>query len=181
MTNISRFTGRDLDSLRIMGALDRCSVEIILGVARRCSYGAPQVLLCAPEKGARPFPTTFWLVCPHLAKIAGRVESRNGVSAMEAELASRGEEWRLYNLSHARMRLSLLPDRRRAFLLRYSRRMYDSIRGGGVGGVANFPRRSVKCVHLQIASYLGTGRHPAADWLDRNVPSWNCPDGICSP
>jgi hypothetical protein len=34
---------------------------------------------------------------------------------------------------------------------------------------------------LQIASYLGTGRHPAAEWLNGNVPSWNCSNGICEP
>jgi hypothetical protein len=58
--------------------------------------------------------------------------------------------------------------------------MFDAIRLGGVGGIARYSRGAVKCVHLQMASYLGAGNHPAGDWLDRHTGSWECAGGYCS-
>jgi len=167
-----------------MGLLDKLKVEIILGVARRCSHGAPQVLVCAAEKKARPFPTTFWLVCPHLVRVAGMLESRNGVASMESNIIKSesdagGGEWARYNLRHAALRLALLPRARKVFLSRYERRRFDAIRRGGVGGIADFSRR-VKCIHLQLASYLGMGYHPASAWITRHVGEWECGDGFCA-
>ncbi|MCL2683788.1 MAG: DUF501 domain-containing protein, partial [Synergistaceae bacterium] len=109
-----------------MGIAGKLRVEIILGVARRCSYGIPQVLICAAEKRARPFPTTFWLVCPHLVRVAGMLESRNGVASMESEIMKSGLDavggvWWKYNLSHAALRFSLMPRMRKIFLSRYGR------------------------------------------------------------
>ena len=184
MIKTSPFSPKDLESLCRMGLSGRLSTEIILAVARRCSYGAPQVLMCAPEKRARPFPTTFWLVCPHLTRKAGALESENGVASMESEImASKPgagiSGQRRYNLRHAALRLALMPETRKNFLLRYRRRRYDAIRRGGAGGTADYSCR-VKCIHLQLASYLGMGYHPAYDWMKRRVGAWECGDGICA-
>ena len=167
-----------------MGLSGKLKAEIILGVALRCSYGAPQVLICAAEKRARPFPTTFWLVCPHLSGVAGTLESLKGVASMESEVIKSeseggGGEWAMYNLRHAALRMALLPKARKVFLSRYERRRFDAIRRGGVGGIADFSCR-VKCIHLQLASYLGMGYHPASDWIARHVGVWECGDGFCA-
>ena len=167
-----------------MGLSDKLKTEIILGVARRCSYGAPQVLICAAEKRARPFPTTFWLVCPHLVCAAGMLESKNGVASMESEIMNcesdaERSEWARYNLRHAALRLALLPRARKVFLARYEKRRFGAIRRGGVGGIADFSCR-VKCIHLQLASYLGMGYHPASAWIKRHVEVWECGDGFCA-
>jgi len=164
-----------------MGLSDKLKMEIILGVARRCSHGAPQVLFCAAEKRARPFPTTFWLVCPHLVRAAGMLESRNGVASIESHImksepGAGRDGWARYNLRHAALRMALLPRARKVFLSRYERRRFDAIRRGGVGGIADFSRR-VKCIHLQLASYLGMGYHPASAWIERHVEVWECGDG----
>jgi hypothetical protein len=37
----------------------------------------------------------------------------------------------------------------------------------------------VKCLHLQIASYLGARFHPASDWLESSVSSWECDGCQC--
>jgi hypothetical protein len=167
-----------------MGLLGKLKIEVILGVARRCSYGIPQVLICAAEKRALPFPTTFWLICPHLVRVAGMLESRNGVAAMESEimkseLNARCGEWARYNLCHAMLRIALMTRARKVFLSRYERRRFDVIRRGGVGGIADFSCR-VKCIHLQLASYLGMGYHPVSAWMRRHVEVWECGEGFCA-
>jgi hypothetical protein len=173
------FTQKDRKILDAMGLVGRCSSKIILGVANRCSFGAPRVLACAGEKKALPFPTTFWLVCPHLVRLAGQIESRNGVSAMSSALARHEEEWKNFNLRHARLRVATLRPRRKDFLRRYARGKFDSIRRGGVGGTASFSIGAVKCIHLQMASYLGMGCHPAGEWLSGEVSEWECGYGGC--
>jgi hypothetical protein len=167
--------------LDVMGLSTRCSARIIIGVARRCSHGAPQVLLCEAEKKSQPFPTTFWLICPHLTRLAGQIESQNGVSLLEASLVGQEEVWRRYNLAHVRLRLNTISKVRKIFLRRYGRRRFDAIRLVGMGGIADFTRLCVKCIHLQIASYLGFGYHPALEWLCGVVSRWECDEGICAP
>jgi hypothetical protein len=149
-----------------------------------CSHGGVQVTTCAAFRGGEPFPTTFWLVCPHLEGIAARLESRQGISSLEETLRSRAEAWRRYHMLHSRLRLETLPPARRGFVRARRRRLYDAVRLGGVGGIAYLGRSvsagvAAKCIHLQIASYLALGFHPAADWLDEHVRLWECPGGVC--
>ena len=177
-----RFTERDR-GLLAFGGKERVIITrgTVRGVARRCSHGVPQVLLCEPEKRGKPFPTVFWLTCPHLSRLSGLAESRDGVSMMEEYLLGREDEWRRYHLLHARLRLALMLGPRKSFLRFYKRREFSALRRGGVGGIAVRRFVSVKCVHLQIASYLGTGSHPAAEWLLENIRQWECGTGSCVP
>jgi hypothetical protein len=100
---------------------------------------------------------------------------------MEEYLLGKDEEWRLYHLFHARLRLALMRGARKSYLRFYRRREFCSLRKGGVGGIAVGHGVSVKCLHLQIASYLGTGSHPAAEWLLENIRQWECGMGSCVP
>jgi hypothetical protein len=158
----------------------RVSAGIITGVFR-CRWGFPKVVLCAAEKRARPFPTSFWLLCPYLLRAASALESRNGVEAMQIVLEGRAEEWRRYHMLHAALRLAFMGRVRKKYLRRYARRSYESLRRGGVGGIAPRPGVTVKCLHLQIASYIGVGFHPASDLLERSIPAWECGNGECAP
>jgi len=162
-----------------MGARLNISPAIITGVSRRCGWGFPQVIACEAEKGARPFPTLFWLLCQHLATVAGSLESLNGVAAMESFLAGAPDDWKAYHLLYARVRLGWMRRFRKRFLMRYRPSLYDALRRGGVGGIAPLGKATVKCIHLQIASYLGLGFHPASVWLEDSVPAWECDGGIC--
>ena len=155
--------------------------EIVAGIARRCAHGCPQVLLCEPMRGGAPFPTSFWLVCPHLNTLLGRLEGENGVAGMEASLAGREAAWRAYHRAHAVLRLSLLPAAKRAFLRRYRRPLYRALRRGGIGGIDYIGGGLyAKCLHLQTASFLALGRHPAEDWLRAAVTEWSCAAGTCA-
>ncbi|MDO8963672.1 MAG: DUF501 domain-containing protein [Coriobacteriia bacterium] len=58
-------------------------------VAARCSHGHPVTITVDPllEDGS-PFPTTWWLTCPHLVDEVGAIESRGGAAAWAARVSS---------------------------------------------------------------------------------------------
>jgi hypothetical protein len=67
---------------------DRAIVERQLGrpprafrrVAVRCPFGQPAVTEQAPfDESGRPFPTQFYVTCPHLVAQISRVEAAGGV------------------------------------------------------------------------------------------------------
>jgi len=72
---------------------DRALVERQLGrpprafrrVARRCPFGAPAVTEQDPyDSGGEPFPTTYYLTCPHLVAAVARLEAAGGVERWSA-------------------------------------------------------------------------------------------------
>lgn len=141
--------------------------SIIAGVVR-CKFGKIQVLVCRPVSlRGRLFPTTFWLVCPHLVKKAGMIESHQGVHELEEYMRFRklGREWRRYNFMHQVIRLELMDRETRRFMRRYRNRAFRSLAGSGVGGMRYGENISVKCLHLQTASFIAMGYHPASEWL----------------
>lgn len=86
---------------------DRAVVELQLGrrprafrrVAVRCPYGRPAVTEQEPfDDSGEPFPTTFWLTCPHLVAVVARLEAAGGVerfgrlAAEDPELEASVEE-----------------------------------------------------------------------------------------
>lgn len=160
------------------------SPSLVAGVSRRCGHGFPQVVLCRAMRGSEPFPTSFWLTCPYLERLAGQLESEGGTSRMEAHITSspaRTRCWQRYHLLHASLRLALAGASRREFLRCRRPRIFSSLRGKGVGGISYIDSGVfVKCLHLQIASYLGTGSHPAYQWLNENVGMWECEWGECA-
>ena len=49
-------------------------------VVVRCPYGRPAVTEQAPfDESGEPFPTTYWLTCPHLVAALARLEAAGGV------------------------------------------------------------------------------------------------------
>ncbi len=153
----------------------------VVQIAVRCPWGVPQVLKCAPFRGWWPFPTTFWLSCPWLIKAAGALESENGVSRLEDFLRGDRSAWIDYQMSHGVLRVSMIPEARRSFMRKYRRPLWDVLRKGGIGGI-DYGRSedlSVKCLHLQIASWLALGHHPGGSWLRENLPETHCHDRRC--
>ena len=139
----------------------------------RCRFGGVQVLVCRPfSRKLRPFPTTFWLVCPYLVRLAGEVESKGGVRELEEFMTARNmfHEWRRYNLQHQVIRL-VLAGKCRVFR-KYHAKVFRSVMRSGIGGMKQTGIISVKCLHLQTASFLALGRHPGGEWLRQK--------GLCS-
>src|SRR5688572_15205652 len=76
---------------------DRAAVERQLGrpvraflrVAVRCPYGRPAVTEQAPYAAdGSPFPTTYYLTCPHAIAAVSRVEAAGGVERWSARAAA---------------------------------------------------------------------------------------------
>jgi hypothetical protein len=75
---------------------DRAVVERQLGrtprafrrVVSRCPFGRPAVTEQDPYDAAgEPFPTTYYLTCPHLVAAVARLEAAGGVARWEREVA----------------------------------------------------------------------------------------------
>jgi uncharacterized protein len=123
---------------------DRALVERQLGrpprafrrVAVRCPFGRPAVTEQAPyDDRGEPFPTTYWLTCPHLVAQVSRLEAVGGV-----------ERWTRAAVEDPTLRASL-------------ERANDDQRGLrpeldlGVGG-ARAGAGSLKCLHAHVAFAL---------------------------
>lgn len=148
---------------------DRAVVERQLGrpprafrrVVVRCPFGLPAVT----EQNARddtgtPFPTTFWLTCPHLVRAVSRLEAAGGVERWtrlavdDPELATSLEH------AHAEQR-ALRPE-------------LDL----GIGGAAR-GARALKCLHAHVAFALARPGYGLGEQIVRELgPLW--PPACCS-
>jgi hypothetical protein len=116
-----------------------------LGVAARCPYGRPAVTEQAPyDAGGRPFPTTYWLTCPHLVAAVSRLEADGGVERWSARVAADPE---------LRASLERATERQRALRRRLAGGQAGADDGAsldaGIGG-ASRPER-LKCLHAHVA------------------------------
>jgi uncharacterized protein len=115
-------------------------------VVVRCPFGLPAVTEQEPfDDAGEPFPTTYWLTCPHLAAAVSRLEAAGGVERW-SEAARRDLE-----LAES---LERATDEQRAV----RRELADStaVRSGslelGIGGSGR--RGSLKCLHAHVAFAL---------------------------
>lgn len=166
----------DMDVIRRQMSRRKFDDRIVLGVASRCKWGYPQTLICNPIKRQEPFPTIFWLSCPFLVQKCGELESQQGVKDMESFLSSGVplQKWVQYHLAHRMIKLSLLSLGTKNFFRKRRRCLWAALQSGGIGGIQNINSFNVKCLHLQMASWLGLGYHPAGTWLARHFHEIDC-------
>ena len=160
----------------------RFDSELVIGSCRRCIHGHTQVIVCRPlSRKLRPFPTTFWLMCPYLIHRAGMIESHGGVHELEDWMNERGlkHEWRKYNILHQRLRISLLTENQKKYLRKNHKSLYHSLVSTGIGGMKYTDGINVKCLHLQTASYLALNYHPAEEWLKDKKLCGECKTCMC--
>lgn len=149
---------------------DRAVVERQLGrpprafrrVVVRCPFGRPAVTeQTAYDDAGEPFPTTFWLTCPHLVAAVSRLEAAGGVERWSA--AAREDDALGRSLERANdEQRSLRPE-------------LDL----GVGG-ARRGAGSLKCLHAHVAFALARPRYELGERiLDELRPLW--PDVCCTP
>jgi hypothetical protein len=132
---------------------DRAVVALQIGreprafrrVAVRCPFGQPAVTEQEPfDNSGRPFPTTYYLTCPHAVARVDRLEAAGGVDRYEQLLAEDAGLRASYDAASLRQRA----------LRRPSAEMAD---GGaslalGIAGVAR--PGAVKCLHAHAAFAL---------------------------
>jgi len=160
---------------------DRALVEQQLGrpprafrrVAARCPFRAPAVTEQSPydDTGA-PFPTTYYLTCPHLVAAVARIEAAGGVERWSAEVERDPE---------LQAELERASEEQRA-----RRRELAAGRSGsddgaslelGIGGSANPPR--LKCLHAHVAYALANEGYGLGDRILAELqPLW--PERCCS-
>jgi uncharacterized protein len=160
---------------------DRAVVELQLGrptrafrrVVRRCPFGLPAVTEQAPYDAAgEPFPTTYYLTCPHLVAAVSRLEAAGGVERWSG-LASADEE-----LAESLARAT--AEQRR---IRRELAGEDAGRDGGaslelgIGGSRNPPQ--LKCLHAHAAFALARPGYELGErMLGELVPLW--PERCCT-
>ena len=131
-------------------------------VAVRCPFGRPAVAEQAPvdEHGA-PFPTQFWITCPHLVVQIARVEAAGGVERWTHAAETEPRLTRSLARAHAEQR-ALRPE------------LPLGIGGAGRPG-------SLKCLHAHAAFALARPGYELGDLILADAaPLWPSA-GCCSP
>ena len=148
---------------------DRAIVERQLGrpprafrrVAVRCPFGRPAVAEQAPyDENGHPFPTTFWLTCPHLVAAISRLEASGGV-----------ERWSERARSDRDLASSLAGATAEQRALRPELPV-------GIGGALR--DGSLKCLHAHAAFALARPGYELGDRILAELPSLWPSDRCCS-
>jgi hypothetical protein len=130
-------------------------------VAVRCPYGRPAVTEQAPlDESGRPFPTQFYVTCPHLVAAISRLEAAGGVERWSRATADDPELARSLAAAQAEQR-ELRPEL-----------------PSGIGGSTR--SGSLKCLHAHAAFALARPGYELGDRILAEVPSlW--PESCCTP
>jgi hypothetical protein len=149
---------------------DRALVERQLGrpprafrrVVVRCPFGRPAVTEQAPyDDAGEPFPTTYWLTCPHLVAAVARLEAAGGVERWSRAATDDPQLRDSVESAHAEQR-ALRPE-------------LDV----GVGG-ARAGAGSLKCLHAHVAFALARPGYELGEQVVAELePIW--PEVCCTP
>jgi hypothetical protein len=129
-------------------------------VAVRCPFGRPAVTEQAPvDESGKPFPTTYWITCRHLAAAIARVEADGGV-----------ERWSRAAREDERLRRSLEGGHEE------QRRLRPEL-PGGIGGQTR--TGGLKCLHAHAAFALARPGYELGEQIVAEVePLW--PERCCT-
>ncbi|NPV79408.1 MAG: DUF501 domain-containing protein [Firmicutes bacterium] len=147
----------------------------LAGVARRCPWGAPMVVITHPLfEGRRIFPTIYWLTCPFLVKAIAKLESEGEIARISQEFSEDKELYSRLIEAHrlyAEDRLSLLSEEERAILSRERPQLWTALSGRGVAGVRyqDENARGVKCLHGHYAHFLSGKENPVGEVVERKL------------
>jgi hypothetical protein len=130
-------------------------------VAVRCPFGLPAVTeQTARDESGDPFPTTYWLTCPHLVAAISRLEAAGGVERWSR--ASREDPELVASLEEANaLQRELRPEL-----------------GVGIGGSSR--SGSLKCLHAHAAFALARPGYELGERILAEVPRLWPDDRCCS-
>jgi uncharacterized protein len=143
-------------------------------VVARCPFGRPAVTEQAPyDRSGEPFPTTYYLTCPHLVAAVSRVEAAGGV-----------ERWSGCVERDPELAQSLrqATERQRELRRRLAREERGLDHGEsltfGIGGSRN--PGQLKCLHAHAAFALANPGYELGERILAEVePLW--PARCCTP
>ena len=160
---------------------DRAVVERQLGrpprafrrVAVRCPFGLPAVSEQEPyDERGEPFPTTYYLTCPHLVAAVARLEAVGGVERWSAAAASEPELARSLARAHDEQRAL-----RRPLAAGRSGRDGGSSLALGIGGSSG--SLGLKCLHAHVAFALARPGYELGERILAELdPRW--PERCCT-
>lgn len=129
-------------------------------VAVRCPFGKPAVTEQAPfDADGHPFPTQFYVTCPHLVAAISRLEAAGGV-----------ERWTRAAVEDAELGASLADAQAE------QRRLRPEL-DAGIGGSTR--SGSLKCLHAHAAFALARPGYELGDRILAELPAlW--PDSCCT-
>ncbi len=129
-------------------------------VAVRCPFGRPAVTEQAPfDADGHPFPTQFYVTCPHLVAAISRLEAAGGV-----------ERWTRAAAEDAGLGASLADAQAE------QRRLRPEL-DAGIGGSTR--SGSLKCLHAHAAFALARPGYELGDRILAELPAlW--PDSCCT-
>jgi hypothetical protein len=136
-------------------------------VVDRCSYGRPRVIATAPTlPDGTPFPTLFYLTCPHLVRLVGDLESDGALATWRAALVAEPDLARRLDAADEAYRAARAAEAEGV----------DPVPGVGIGGQSD--PAATKCLHAHVAAYLAGVDDPIGE---RTVASLvqECDDDRC--
>ncbi|MFF5988888.1 DUF501 domain-containing protein [Prauserella flavalba] len=136
-------------------------------VAARCPSGHPSVVQTSPRlEDGTPFPTLYYLTCPTLTSLVGKLEASGLMKEMTARLGEDPELAGAYQRAHE----SYLAQRDAIDPLGHE------VSAGGMPG-------RVKCLHVHLAHTLacGPGVNPFGDETLELLRTEGWPSGDCAP
>lgn len=135
-------------------------------VAARCPSGHPSVVQTSPRlENGTPFPTLYYLTCPRLSSIVGKLEASGIMREMTERLAVDEELAAAYLRTHE----EYLAAR-------------DAIESLGTQVTAGGMPGRVKCLHVHLGHTLacGPGANPFGDETLQLVIAEGWPFGTCA-
>jgi hypothetical protein len=159
---------------------DRAVVERQLGrpprafrrVVYRCPFGRPAVTEQSPyDDSGEPFPTTYYLTCPHLVAAVSRLEAAGGVERWTEAAEADPELAESLRRATADQR-----EARRELAEGLTRRDEGVSLQLGIGGAAR-PER-LKCLHAHVAFALARPGYELGERIVAEIDSpW--PESCC--
>lgn len=130
-------------------------------VAVRCPFGKPAITEQRPfDENGQPFPTQYYVTCPHLVAAISRLEAAGGV-----------ERWTRAAKDDPELAASL------AAADAEQRELRPEI-GAGIGGSTR--GGSLKCLHAHAAFALARPGYALGERIVDELPAlW--PDSCCTP
>jgi uncharacterized protein len=143
-------------------------------VVVRCPFGRPAVTEQEPyDDQGEPFPTTYYVTCPHLVAAVSRLEAAGGV-----------EKWseRVEQDHELARGLEAATERQRAIRHELAAGLTERDGGAslelGIGGSRN-PRR-LKCLHAHVAFALANPGYELGERIVAELPQPPWPSRCCT-
>lgn len=139
----------------------------VIAVLKRCHAGYPVAFASLPEVRGEPFPTVFWLTCPYLLKLCGKLESALFHKNLEAEILRTDKIKK--ELLRAQQKMVEI---RRALADAAGIELEESVLQSGIGGVKN--PLAVKCLHAHLAAGFAGIESPITGALYEAITVLEC-------